>query len=260
MVNMITDINLFRIYENFKDSENKLNEGLIKSYPIDKSFDILINKTDPVLDNVKRESMIQNNKIMLCCNKLNISEFLDLLTTINNLGYFISTIKPYQNTPFKFLQFNEFKIKFFNENSLNKFTSYDIIIEAKFDIIYKTSSNKLYHVTEDIYVNKIFKNGLIVKSYNTLLDYPERIYLTDDIQHSKLFIDKKKFYYNNYQDKNIERRIGKDQYRKKSDNVYVILEIDNSNKDIILYLDPNMSNAYFTLNTIPPNKIKKYEE
>lgn len=253
---MITSINLFRIYENYIQSEKELNEGLIKTYPIDKSFDILLNKIDPYVDDVPRASSIKGNRILLTCNRLSISEFINLLTTINNLGYFISTIKPYIGTMFKSYSFIDFKTRFFDENNLNKFTSYDIIIEAKYDIIHNTTNTKLYHATEDIYVEKILKNGLVLKSYNTMIDYPERIYVTDNILESKKFIDSKISYFKFNQDKDVDKKINKDTYRKKSDTPYVILEIDNSNLDLTLYIDPNMKNAYFILDTISPQRIK----
>jgi hypothetical protein len=47
--------------------------------------------------------------------------------------------------------------------------------------------------------------------------------------------------------------------KNKKDIEPFVLEIDNSDKNIIHYKDPNYSNGYYTLSNIQPNKIKVLE-
>lgn len=142
---MITKINIFKLFESYLDSVNKLDEGLIKTHNINKAYDILSNSNFWILNSSK----IKDNKIYLNIGKvlstnenINIIEFTNLLSTITNLGYFIShlTIKTNQLT--RKISWNEFKNMYFSEDWFNLFNELHLIIEPKYDIIVENIDSK----------------------------------------------------------------------------------------------------------------------
>lgn len=126
------------------------------------------------------------------------------------------------------------------------FEDIKITYEPKFDLLISVP-NKLYHVSFNIYEDNIIKKGLIPKSKNKLTYHLDRVYLSETINDSKILIPQLKFqlknsFYGNIKMRNVELK-------------WILLEIDTNKLDIKLYKDPN-SSGYYTIDNIPPNKLK----
>jgi hypothetical protein len=97
------------------------------------------------------------------------------------------------------------------------------------------------------------KSGLIPKSKSKLTYHPDRTYVCLHKLGCKALISNMKMFYKSLLWKNTKNKID---YR------WVIYEIDTKDLDIKLYLDPNYIGGYYTLDNIPPDKIKivEYEQ
>ena len=240
-------IEQFKLYNNLLLTEQMINDGLIKTHDIETSLSIISNflsKNDILFEPIELDN--NNNKIVIKYNKITFETFLSLITTINNLGYFISEITLSINTnnrlyPKKF-KWNDFK-KLYLDIKINNYVDFILICEAKYDTTIKLYTNLIYHVTEKQLVDKIMKNSLIPKSKSYLKTHPERIYFTDNLNLAKKYLLSKSNAYK-YKD------------GKKEIIEFVILEIDISNIDIKAYKDPNMKDALYTYENISQKYIK----
>lgn len=256
---MITNINIFKLFESYLDDVHKLNEGLIQTHDINKSFKILSNSNFWILDS----STVKYNKIYLNISKvdntnnnINIIEFTNLLSTITNLGYFISKLKIKTDKLSRTVSWNEFKNMYYSESWFNIFNELHLVIEPKYDILVDNIPNKLYHLTYDIYKNKIIKNGLIPKSKNVKSYHLDRVYFSDSIDGVNNFYKNKKDFYNFNYDKNKTLKISKNKFKSLSDLNTILLEIDTTDLNIKLYKDPNFNNGYYTTDNIDSKFIK----
>lgn len=238
---MITKINEFLKYLNYKEcilTEQKLNEGLIKTYNPDFVYRQLIKN----LKHLDCEIFI--DKEISRQHKINISEYkfpieiqihenitiTDLLNIqkISNLcGYFISSIF-----------FDDLKFNTIDEIvNVNNYNTVYIIIEAKYDVSFdiETLKNKyIYHVSDIKHKDKILQKGLIVKNKNKLSYHLPRIYFETDI-------------------KNIE-------FLKQQLNGNIVFMIDITGiKDLKFYVDPNYDSGIYTFENIKPEYIKIIE-
>ena len=167
----------------------------------------------------------------------NISKILIL---VNNLGYFVSSyIFDFDTNPFDFYKSkynpNKFRDDFFSR------TPKDIIftIEKKYDDVDENIPDKIYHITNKNFINKIQNKGLIPVSGSKQSYHPERIYFTKDIDDMRHFSDM------------VSRFIPHEQQ--------LILTIDTSNIDNVFYKDPNLLGAIYTYKNIGPKNIISYE-
>ena len=141
-------------FDEVEKVSNKLDnyiiyEGLIKTYPLQLSIDIL-KKRFPKFNisaNDDGEIYIQGS-----FNK----DKIKILS--NTLGYIVSS----------------------EDNNL-------IIIVPKYDREIETLPKIIYHSTLNIYKDKIQKNGLIPKSKNKISNHPDRIYFSLNLEDAKLF-------------------------------------------------------------------------
>ncbi len=173
------DINIFNSFnKQSKDGLLVLTEGLIKTYPLEKSLNI-IKKRFPYLN-----VLIEDDGELYIDNfKKELKEYLPLF---NNLGYFIAQIK-----------INNEWVKEFDENII----PIALFLEAKYDIKIDKIPNKLYHTSPLKYKDKILKYGFVPKSKNKISIHLDRIYLTDNILTAKLFAKNlQKEYSDFYQD------------------------------------------------------------
>lgn len=148
-------------------------EGLIKTYQLDKSVEILQRKFPDY------ELNIDDNCIYIY-GKMNYNNLKNLS---NTLGYYISLLT----------QDN----KEISEEDLNQNINYLASIEPKYDFKISEYPKLLYHVTFDKYLRKIFKHGLIPKSQNKLSKHTDRIHLFIDINDAILFSKYLENAYNN---------------------------------------------------------------
>jgi hypothetical protein len=235
----------------FSDYIFKLNEGLIKTYDIEKTVRMIDNEMGLMSSYDYNIIINDNNTISLFLYKFHITDNLDLKFNhinslfINRFGWFPSIMKMENISGMK-------KITQYDENYLLNNKKYinivEIIYESKFDLEVKIP-NKLYHLSIQEFKNKIFKNGIIPKSKSKLSKHLDRIYVTDNIEYCKLLIPKMIFHY----------ELSKTQ-KSKINTKWVIYQIDTNDLDIKLYKDPNYENGYYVIDNIPKDNIKIIEE
>jgi hypothetical protein len=209
-----------------------LNEGLIKTTPVDKAINIL-EKRYPML-----EFSISDETCILISTSIHnhlqkhddLSEYtgtyvLDkpMKVLINNLGYYIAGMITEGKT---FIN-NEWD----SADWVNGVEVENISIEPKYDIEVTNIPEYLYHATLKKNTKSIEKKGLIPRSNNKILNHPDRIYLALDILTAKQFTN----YFN---------------------GDWVIYRVET--KDIgKLYRDVNWEHfAFYTLENIKPDSLE----
>ena len=226
----------------FNSEENfEINEGLIKTYPIDKTKNFIIKKYGLSGDQIQISQM--NNGILsvdvigiILPNSVSKNIIGNIKHDLRTCGYFINQAPiAISNTNFFIMVFEP---KFSQEIS---------------DII-KRKYQYLYHQTPQIYIKKIIKNGLIPKSNNALFFYPDRTFLMVGDKLNPKQIDALK---NIQKERNTHINV-KNPLEKKE---YSIITIETSKlpSDIMFYCDPLAHGAIFTYDNIPPNAIINIE-
>jgi hypothetical protein len=258
---MITKVNTYKLYKKLLKSEEFLNEGLTKTYSILVSVDSINSFIKINITGTKNICTSKNNKLLLEIDTCNLNKFVLLLTRINNLGYYISDVvlvNKHNNMSNK-IAFNVFKEKYFSDYTFDNFINFKLELEPKYDIMYIPENNIVYHVTEDIYLDKIIKNGLVPNTKNVIKDYPDRIYLSNTIDGARFYLkNKKRYNLSKYQQ---NKTIGNKITRDITDTIFVLLKINISKLDIKFYQDPNfIKYGFYTLDNIPSNYIKVVDE
>jgi hypothetical protein len=136
-----------------------LGEGLIMTHDIIKVYQHL----QRYMYNNWYVSIVKEYGIIILTPKTEYREIDGIVTYMNNMGYYLST----------YLKDDEIVGA---DYKCNDWTA--IRFEAKFDMEYVPKGIYLYHVTEEKYLPKILKNGLIPKSHGKLSGHPDRIYLS----------------------------------------------------------------------------------
>jgi hypothetical protein len=247
--------------KDFKEYIESINEGLIKTYDIDKAIEYINNQMDHFNLNYKTKKNLNNTFEITFheFNKIDSSVFEYVLeyitiTLIDLLGWFPSKME--------MVNFYQRKnVKEFNTQELVKYKSnihtLTITLESKFDIVNKNKFDKLYHLTINEYKKRIDKQGIIpkFKSKLSMHDYDSRIYVCDNLDSCKKLVPKMKFFYNT--EKN---NILKD-FRQNKNIEYIIYEIDVPCTNILnLYQDPNYDKGYYVLENISKDCIKIIDE
>jgi hypothetical protein len=244
----------------FKDYINKINEGLIKTYDIDKTINDSI-RTIKIYNIDFDIKKLDNNTFELNINNFDRIKNVDLflraiMDKIYNLyGWFPSKMEA---TNF----FGNKKSFKYDENILlrpsNNITNVNITFESKFDKIFKDIPEKLYHLSIQQYENDILNKGILSKSKSKLTnhDYDGRIYLCGEYEYCKSLINQMKLFYVSEKDDIIyNSKNGNKTYNK--DTKWVIFEIDSKLSNIdVLYNDPNYIHGFYYLGNIPPVSIK----
>lgn len=217
----------------------RLNEGLIKTFDIDKTIEIL-NNTLINMGWISIEKDMNTFSILLEELK-NINGFDILFTSANNLGWFPSSYrlwKKNKTNTFAFRDINKF------EDDIKKCDKILIYFESKFDIEIE-KPNIAYHVFCDLNLNKIKKIGLIPKSLNKISSHPERIYMTKNIIDAIDIGNKLK-----------KTNLLNDINNKYNNINYGIVEIDLSDIDVNCYMDSKYKNGFYVLSNISKNDLK----
>lgn len=203
------------ILKHSKNGYLVIKEGLIKTHPKEESVRILNRKFPSLSIEVEKDGEVYIENYP----NLTIGEIFPL---INNLGYFISNLT---------LDGKRWITEYKDETIPVAF-----VLEPKYD--YQVEIPKiLYHITLSLNDSSILKRGLIPRSKSKLSYHPERIYLTDNLEAAKFFIQHL------------------DEY---PESVYGVslFEVDGSGIDK-LYSDINLRNGgYYTLNNIKPEYIR----
>ena len=247
------------IIKYFKDYIDSINEGLIKTYPGDIISKKLTNLLIGLNFNFNVDFLKDDNKIILTFNFFNsipVSQLDDLFNSIDSVvvnmcGWFPSQMNVTNVHGLKnYLKYD------INNLYLNhiQYTKVELIYESKFDDLIDDIPNNLYHLSISEYEHKIIKNGLSPKSKDKLTSHLDRVYLCKSIDDCKYLINRMKLYYNDEKKFNL---FNKRKRKYDKDTKPIIFEIDNSDKFIKnLYKDPNYENGFYTLENIPPDKLK----
>lgn len=196
-------------------------EGLIHTYPVEKSVNIL-KKRYPELDievDVDDEIYIENQ------TSQKLEKYIPIIT---NLGYFISKLT---------INGQEWIKEYTNDTKPIAF-----ILEPKYD--YEVNiPETLYHASPIKFKHKIIRFGLTPKTGNKISNHPERIYLTNDLNKA---ID-----FGNYL-----REEDSDWYK----NGYCVYSVNGTGISK-LYSDINFrQGGFYTLNNIKLENIKLIKE
>lgn len=218
----------FNQFKNAFEERNKslISEGLINSISyslfIDKLKDILNKNNMNYLDMVKFDDGIKLIDLKPFKNKI---FYNDLISLLNLSGYYISNYKKDKNN----IKYDNIGIKtYMNSNNLS------ILFNKKFDYLDFGIKIKLFHVTDEKFINKIKENGLIPKTNKMIDNHPHRIYLFDNIKDLDFFIEQKIKYDKTFEPKKL------------------VINVKSLPK-LKLYKDPKYPNVdvYYTYDNIP---------
>jgi hypothetical protein len=248
---------------NFNNFIRLINEGLIKTYDIDKTIsdidDLL--KMYNIKYNIIKKDNIFSIKVFDTNITSNIIDIIEIfLSSIFNLyGWFpskmyLENIYGMKNSK----KFDKDELFMYIKNLL----SIEIVFECKFDVIIENIPKKLYHLTIEHYEKSILKNGICpkYKSKLTTHDYDGRIYLCDSILKCKSLISRMNlFYKEEMYDILYDIRNTKKYYNKNTK--WLLFEVDTEKAGIDkLYQDPNFLGGYYYLNNIPVESLKIVEK
>jgi len=210
---------------------NLLNEGLIMSV----DYVIFISKMNDILKkyniNGYCDLYIGKDRLVHKIDEYHIYKrkilFQNLSNLLNQTGYFVSNYKINDDK----LKIGDIDISLFINNS-----NLLLYLNKRFDSESGYIPEFLFHVTENKYLEKIIKQGIINKSKKYIENHPERIYLFSNLEDCYDYIDFKELFN------------------------FAILKIDvKTLKNIKLYDDPKYQptiNAYYTYDNIPPFSIE----
>jgi hypothetical protein len=246
------------IYQ-FNEYISNINEGLIKTYDIDKTIGDLKSTISEL--NIKFNlSKINETKIELIIDDFDKIDKIDLKLELiisnffNLYGWFPSTME-IENF-YGMLR----KLKFRKETLLqpnNLIIKVKIEFESKFDKIENDIPKKLYHLSIKQYEKSILQNGIIPKSKSKISthDYDGRIYLCKSKLGCKTLINKMKLFYS-YEKDQIIYDIRNTNKKYNKDTKWILFEIDTDMADIkTLYKDPNYIDGFYYLEIIPKDSI-----
>ncbi len=234
----------------YEEYVNLIREGLIITHRISKYKHLIENYLDR--NNIKFEIDVNstNDTFKLTLYEKELNSYESIISLINNIGYFPSSIKVFRNIEdsnnekYQNFKYNFDTIK--DEINNEKFIKLTLSCEALFDYEVLNLPPIIYHIYPSKYLDKILNIGLIPKSRIRKSYHPERCYFTYSIIDANNLI--KEFQLNDIKD-----NIGPINYS--------ILKIDSSDmknktndKDIKFFIDPN-SVGFYTYDNINPSFI-----
>tara|TARA_R110000822_G_scaffold179075_4_gene318904 strand:- start:5291 stop:6028 length:738 start_codon:yes stop_codon:yes gene_type:complete len=230
---------LLEIYK--EEYDLNIKEGLIKTTPIGETIYILKKQFPNWIFKFGEKNKDFFIEIVKINDGIKLEYFEKLLPLLNNLGYFISYMKIFENDSKIEDKYDEKIVKNYFQNS--KTISIHLSCEAKFDQKVNKIPEFLYHIAPLRNWEKIQKIGLVPKSRSKKAFHPERVYLGKD-------------------ETNISTLASKF-YRIEGIDSWVLLKIITNQIPgdyLRLYQDPNYTHGYYTLNNIPPQAIEKIKD
>ena len=240
----IPDISKYiRTFDNIDSFDNNslIGEGLIKTYPIDKSIRYIARKYGLAPQQVQVRPMDNGIKTVdiICLilpNNIDGNTLGDIKHDMKACGYFNN------QEPIQIENINYFLLTF----------------EPKFseDVseMVREKYHYLFHSAPSIYSEKIARNGLIPKSKNSLFFYPDRTFLMmgDSLNSRQLNVLK-----------NVQNRrnahVDNNNPIETKEHVLVTIDVSKLSTNIRFYCDPLAHGAIFTYDNIPPNAIANIE-
>lgn len=260
-IDLLNRIELFEhrkhVYNNalviFEETGKILNEGLIMSYGADyicstlRQRFLLTDKLEEYLTNSHYEGYIGTDSSILRFGKRDKEVSVIELIIPNNENYierltkFITACGWYKA----------------DETVSKQCRNGDVLIvfEKKYQEPLKNNGvsvpYKLYHITQECYVEKILKNGLIQKSGKKLSEHPERIYFfTKKFDDSTLSMIARQFFIHK----------NSNDYVDYNNMVLLTVDITKEKNSLKFYSDPNAEECVYTYDNIPPELIEKVEK
>lgn len=251
----------------FEDFLIKIDEGLIKTYDVNKTTNYIENQMSH-LSNIDYSIEIKDNNTfefgIFDFDKIdssNVENFIDyILNTLTNLmGWFPAYMRMENWAGSKREQ--KFNREYLLQIKPNvKYVC--IRFESKYDKEENNIPKKLYHLSINEYTDDILKHGLLPKSKSKISshDYDGRIYVCSDYNWCKNLISKMDFFYNQEKTE-ILFNVNNKSKKYKKDTSWVIWEIDSEKAGIKkLYKDPNYSHGYYIFNNIKPDCLKIFDK
>jgi len=158
-----------------------------------------------------------------------VDEFLNL---IKSMGYFVATAGSFETKLKDKTKIREYLLRKGRGGIPNNIS---ISIEPYYDTQIEFDGEYLYHTTPKKALDKIMRVGLNPKSKNTVSFYPERVYLSPDMESMENILPQLK--------------------DKKKDEEYVRLRIKNF-PGLKLYRDVRFKGGFYTYNSIHPKYIE----
>lgn len=176
--NFLQPGNSLLVASKYIELEDKLYEGLITSYPLQKIIETIHSKLECKTRKLRKDHKSFYN----CFSIVGLTEemnFKQLLSILNLGGWYIALANLYDGKT----RVAELRKNITLSDLQNgKASSFEMKVEARFDIQIdrKYWPNELYCLAPSKVRNKIEKIGLVPKSGNNLDNQPERIYLGFD--------------------------------------------------------------------------------
>lgn len=203
------------LYKEYRNNQNKLYEGLIKTYPVESTLNKLHNL------GFEADKLIQDNNNTTIIVKYHPYDYSKIKKIMDVYGWYEQGLYMISNR--KWIYF------------LPKFG-----LEATPDVY--SGDMCVYHITSDYHINKILKNGLQPRSkFKIEKEQPNRIYLfTSDPVRYKGFI------------RHLYSKMNRNEY---IENLYVLKIDLSKCEDKIFYYDNITSGGVYTHENIPPQCI-----
>lgn len=199
-------------------SKGAVNEGLIRTYPIEKARQYLISLYDFDESQVELfgNNGVEKLRIILPRRKemiVKVKKALDLC------GYFCSVEDDYPYIEgWTYLNFEPK-----NQGDVN---------------VYVRNMKRIYHVTHEKNMKKIMQIGLTPKFRKPLFSYPERIYLfVEDTSPDEIYSLTKQF-------SEVKGEEGK--------HCFIMIDVAKIPENVNFFLDPNYEFGIYTKENIPP--------
>ena len=247
--NMIKLIDLLPVSIYRDPFSGELEEGLIRTVPIDQAMEVLEREVE---DYPELDFLNDGNTIILgfkptypsdqfskyTTGDLGDPKISKVLSLANNLGYFPSVVK-YELDNKAEQYTGKYNPSEFRDLILKRRPTYLIFnFEAKYDPIVKVP-RYVYHLTADKNIPKIKEIGLTPKTQGKRSTHPERIYVSLSKKDSDFLFRNLKAYFG--KGKGVE------------------LVIDTTDLNQTFYQDPNFKGqGVYTYANIPPQAIVEY--
>lgn len=220
--------------------EQLIKEFINQTVPIDKTIETFKERFKGKYADITK---IGHEKFKISLNKIITNQFLnieDINKFVESFGWFISKINGF---PFSKRDLRHF---IFSSKTI------ELEFEPRYDLEITNVEDKIYHLTFDIFWDRIHDVGLTPKNKSKISNHPERTYFVEKYN-EKEFDRLSKFLYNT---------LSSDR-RELIDKCY-ILEIDAKqlmeNRKTKFYKDPNYLLGIWTFENIPPIYINKIKE
>ena len=224
----------FRVIQEEIEKRNLLYEGLLCTYSTDNTLGHL--RELGYGDEFCRVGKYNQTETISIFIKPEINEFNEVTREMNICGWFFSGGENKIGKNYK-------NIDDLLQNSKNN--NVWIHFSAKFDkeLDLKGTPKTLYHLTPTIRIEKIKEIGLTPKTKSKLANHPDRVYFLTKYDQ----VDIRNFIRDLFRSETLP-------YKYK--NKYTLISIEQPKLSVRLFRDPDMLNAVYTLENIPPSNIK----